>query len=291
MAEPVRTRPVRETQAEEEVPCTFVRWVKGADGRFEPRVFPLTPEAFLDPRIGDTMVQGNPHGIASMELYELLRRHFLPRQDVLVLHDVKHLLEPRRGPAPDISVILDAQNIDCNLESYNLAKIGIVPSLIIEVVSPSDSRIRRVDEEEKVGLYARVGVAEYILEDMPRPATGWRYRLRGYRLDDRLDGERRYRDILPDSQGRLLSRTTGLLFGVSPQGDRIEVTIAATGERILYPIEEAAGHRAEKEARIREEQARQAAEEKASQESMARKAAEAEVDRLRREIERLRCGE
>ena len=257
---------MRETQAEEEVPCTFVRWVKGADGRLEPRVFPLTPEAFLDPRIGDTMVQGNPHGIASLELYELLRRHFLPRQDVLVLHDVKHLLEPRRGPAPDVSVILGAQNIDRNLESYNLAKIGIAPSLIIEVVSPTDSRIRRVDEEEKVGLYARVGVAEYILEDMPRPATGWRYRLRGYRLDR----ERRYRDIVPDAQGRLLSQTTGLLFGVSPQGDRIEVTVAATGERILYPIEEA--------------EARQAAEERA-------RTAEAEVDRLRRELERLRCGE
>jgi Uma2 family endonuclease len=282
MAEPVRTRP--ETQAEEEVPCTFVRWVKGADGRFETRDFPLTPEAFLDPRIGDTMVQGNPHGIASLELYELLRRHFLPRQDVLVLHDVKHLLEPRRGPAPDVSVILGAQNIDRNLESYNLAKTGIAPSLIIEVVSPTDSRIRRVDEEEKVGLYARVGVAEYILEDMPRPATGWRYRLRGYRLDDRLNGERRYRDIPSDSQGRLLSKTTGLLFGVSPQGDRIEVTVATTGERILYPIEEAAGHRAEKEAR-------QAAEERAAWEAEARKAAEAEVDRLRREIERLRCGE
>lgn len=273
MAEPVRTRPARETQTEDEVPCTFVRWVKGADGRFEPRVFPLTPEAFLDPRIGDTMVQGNPHGIASLELYELLRRHFLPRQDVLVLHDVKHLLEPRRGPAPDVSVILGAQNIDRNLESYNLAKIGIVPSLIIEVVSPTDSRIRRVDEEEKVGLYARVGVAEYFLEDMPRPATGWRYRLRGYRLDS----ERRYRDIVPDAQGRLLSQTTGLLFGVSPQGDRIEVTDAATGERILYPTEL-------QEARVREEQARKAAEERAT-------SAEAEVDRLRREIERLRCGE
>ena len=284
MAEPVRTKPARETQTEDEVPCTFVRWVRGADGRFEPRSFPLTPEAFLDPRIGDTMVQGNPHGIASLELYELLRRHFLPRQDVLVLHDVKHLLEPRRGPAPDVSVIFGAQNIDRNLESYNLAKIGIAPSLIIEVVSPTDSRIRRVDEEEKVGLYARVGVAEYILEDMPRPATGWRYRLRGYRLDGHLESGRRYRDIVPDSQGRLLSKTTGLLFGVSPQGDRIEVTVAATGERILYPIEEAAGHRAEKEARMREEQARKAAEERAT-------AAEAEVDRLRREIDRLRCGE
>src|SRR4028118_1858892 len=97
-----------------------------------------------------------------------------PRQECRVLHDVSHLLEPRRGPAPDVSVILGAQNIDRNLESYNLAKIGIAPSLIIEVVSPTDSRIRRVDEEEKVGLYARVGVAEYILEDMPRPATGWR---------------------------------------------------------------------------------------------------------------------
>jgi Uma2 family endonuclease len=266
MAEPVRTSPALETQTEEEVPSTFVRWVRGADGRFEPRSFPLTPEAFLDPRVGDTMVQGYSHAIASMELFELVRRYFLSRPDVLVMHDVKHLLEPRRGPSPDLSVILGAQNIDRNMESYNLARYGIAPSLIIEVVSPKDSRIRRVDEEDKVGLYARVGVAEYVLEDMPRSGTGWRYRLRGYRLDEK----RRYRDIVPDAQGRLLSQTTGLLFGVSPQGDRIEVTVAATGERLLYPIEEV--------------EARKAAEERT-------KAAEAEIDRLRREIDRLRCGE
>lgn len=274
MAEPVRTRPAREPQTEEEAHSTFVRWVKGADGRYEPRSFPLTPEAFLDPRIGDTMVQGYPHAVSSMELFELLRRYFLSRPDVLVMHDVKHLLEPRRGPSPDISVVFGAQEIDRRkLKSYDLKRIGIAPGLIIEVVSPIDARIRRVDEEDKVGLYARVGVAEYILEDMPRPGTGWRYRLRGYQLDER----RRYRDIVPDAQGRLLSQTTGLLFGVSPQGDRLEVTVAATGERLLYPIEEA--------------EARQAAEKRAAQESEVRKAAEAEIDRLRREIDRLRCGE
>lgn len=254
--------PLQRSETPEEEPCTFVRWVQGPDGRFEPRVFPLTPEDFLDPQIGDTMVQGNPHAIATSELYELLRRHFLSRPDVLVLHDVKHLLEPRRGPAPDVSVILGAEHIDRSLESYDLARLGIPPSLIIEVLSPRDPRIRRVDEEDKVGLYARIGVKEYILEDMPRPSTG-RYRLRGYRLDRKG----RYRDIQPDAQGCLASLTTGLLFGVSPRGDRIEIFVAATGERLLYPIEEAEG--------------RQAAEERAAR-------AEAEVARLHRELERLR---
>jgi Uma2 family endonuclease len=268
MAEPVRKRPPQEIDTPDEVPSTFIRWVEGPDGRFEPRDFPLTPEDFLDPQIGDTMVQGRRHSRAVLELAELIRRHLLSRPDALVMSDVKHLIEPGRGPSPDISVLLGAQDIDDDWdeeeeESYDMARHGIAPSLIIEVVSPKDSRIRKVDEVDKVGLYARVGVKEYILEDTPRRATGWCYRLRGYRLDARG----RYQDIRPDDQGRLLSETTGLLFGVSVQGDRIEVFDASTGERILYPLEI-------EQARTREE--------------YARKAAEAEVARLRREIERLR---
>lgn len=257
---------MRETQTTEEEPCTFVRWVKGAEGRFVPRVFPLTPEAFLDPRIGDTMVQGNPHANAATELFELLKRHFRHRPDVLVLHDLKHLLGRRIGPAPDVSVVLGAEEIDRSLSSYGLAKIGFPPSLIIEVVSPTDARIRRVDEVDKVQIYAEAGVKEHFLQDLPRRANGWKVRLWGYRLDDR----QRYRPIESDAQGRLASETTGLLFGVSPAGDRMEVFVASTGKRLLSPVEVEEEHRREAEAR---------------------KAAEAEIDRLRRELERLRGGE
>lgn len=64
----------------------------------------------------------------------------------------------------------------------------------------------------------------------------------------------------PDSQGRLHSETTGLLFAPSEDGSTVRVTDARTGQWLLTPSEERA----------------------------ARKAAEAEVARLRAEIERLR---
>jgi hypothetical protein len=183
---------------------------------------------------------------------------------------------------------------------------------VIEVVSPSKARIRRVDEVDKVELYQRVGVREYLLVDLPRRATGYRFRVKGYRLGP----EGRYRPIEPDDQGRLLSETTGLRFGASPDGNWIEMFDARTGERLLTPLEieakaaretearkaeqaarkaaeerasrEAKARRAAEERAAREAKARKTAEEKAASESEARKAAEEELARLRAELERLK---
>lgn len=265
MTEPVLPRSVREKRTVEEKTSTFVRWVKSAGGHYEPRELPLTPAAFLNPRIGDSWAQGKAHIDATAELFELLRRQFRHRPDVLVLHQLKHLLEPGLAPAPDISIVLGAQQVDRNLDRYKLATIGFPPSFILEVLSPFDSRLRQVDKVDKARLYARIGVKEYFLEDLPRGENGWRCQLEGYRLDDRNC----YHPIDFDAEGRLESQTTGLLFSVSPAGDRLEIC-AAAGEHLLSPVELEDGLRREKQAR---------------------KAAEAEVDRLRREIERLRCGE
>jgi hypothetical protein len=140
------------------------------------------------------------------------------------------------------------------------------------VVSPSDARIRNVDEQDKVKLYERIGVEEYVLVDMPRKANRHRFRFWGYRLGP----DRRYRSIKPDAQGRILSETTDILFGVTADGRWFELFDTATGERMLSPVE------AEEKA-AREEQGRLAAEQ-------ARREAEAENARLRQEIERLRKG-
>jgi len=150
---------------------------------------------------------------------------------------------------------------------------------LIEVLSPRDPRIRHMDEVDKKDLYESVGIPEYLLVDTPRRATGHRFRVYGYRLGL----GKRYRLIEPDSEGRVPSETTGLRFGVSQDGKRIEIFDPA-GERILTPDE--AREKAAREGEARK--ARKAAERRAAQEAKARKAAEAEVARLRAEIERLK---
>lgn len=268
------------------------RWVERPDGSMELLEKPLTPEEFLDPQSGDKWMQGLPHSRFRRYLAEMLDRHFRTDEDVLVLEDMKHLLGPGLpGPAPDVSVVRGARDPDPLLESFDLVAQGVAPCLVIEIVSPSDYRIRRTDEKDKVLLYAQVGIPEYLLVDLPRKRTGYRAQVRGLRLG--ADG--RYHPIQPDGEGRLLSETTGLLFGVSPQGDRIDLFDARTGERLLNPVEEEEGHKAERAAReaaekkaAREAQARRTAEKQAARETQARKAAEEELLRLRAEIERLR---
>ena len=276
MAEPVRIKPLREAgtpsrEAPEESRCSLLRVVDGPDGRPEMRDIPLTPENFLDPQIGDILLQGRRHDTVARHLTDLLERGLASRPDVLVVHDLKHLLGPGLpGPGPDISVIVGLRDPDPDMESYDVTATGISPSLIIEVISPFDRRIRDVDERTKPKLYARIGVEEYLLVDLPRKANHRRFQIRGLQLDD----QGRYQPMESDPQGRLLSRVTGLLFGVSAKGDRIEVFVAATGERLLSSKEE--------------EEGRKAAEEQAAREAEGRKAAEAELARLREELKRLR---
>jgi hypothetical protein len=123
------------------------------------------------------------------------------------------------------------------------------------------SRIRQTDLVSKVEVYRLARVAEYLIVDSTR--LDRRFRLIGYRLD----GFGRYQPIEPDDQGRLLSKTTGLWFQVSPDGERVLLSQHPTGRPLLT--------------RKEEEILRKAAEERARR-------AEAEVERLQAELNRLR---
>ena len=228
MAEPAWKTPPEAAELDEE-PALLQRWVERPDGHLELLEIPLTPEDFLDPQLEDKMVQGRPHSLARHYLVGLLYHHFRSDPDFMVLEDMKHLFPGLPGPAPDISVIRGAKHDDPEIESFDMNMQGVPPGLVIEVVSPKDSRIRRTDEVDKVALYEQVGVHEYLLVDTPRRATAHRFRLRGYRLG--ADGC--YREIQPNREGRLFSEATSLWFGVSPDGDRIEIFDAATGARLL----------------------------------------------------------
>lgn len=207
------------------------RWVERAS-RMELLELPLTPELFLDPQLGDKILQGSRHFRAIFSLYELISRHFSSEPGTYVFSDLKHLIGPGLGPAPDISVVRGLAP-DRDFESYDL-RSEVPPCFVIEVVSPSDARIRRTDEVDKVKVYEKVGIEEYLLVDLPRRANGHRFQLKGYRMGP----DRRYLPMQPDAQGRFASETTGLAFEISPDGDRIYVFKLKTGERLLADAEQ-----------------------------------------------------
>lgn len=273
MAEPAWKMPTGERWAPEPgEESVLQRWVELPDGQMELLELPLTPELFLDPELDDKMVQGRWHDLTCGEISGLLRHHFRHQPDTLVFHDLKHRFMPGLpAPSPDVSVVRGLQDPG-DLDSYDVEKEGVLPSLVVEVVSPKSARVRQTDLTSKVRLYARVGIPEYFIVDSPRRRRGVRrYTLLGYRLDS---SGRRYQPVPLDDQGRLLSETTGVWFQIDPNGDRVLLFDAATGNRLLNLDEQ--GERAE------------AAEERASREAKARTAAEEEVARLRAEIERLR---
>lgn len=264
MAEPARNPPPPwDTEPDDDESGTVLleRWVERPDGSLELLEMPLTPEVFLDPQLEDKMVQGQWHSETGWKLAADLA-HFLlsKRDDVLVLWDVKHYLgiPGLPNPAPDVSVIygIRRRKDEDRPESFDLLKEGARPSFVAEVISPKDRRIRKVDEVDKVEIYQRVGIPEYLLIDTPRRKNGYRFQLKGYRLDSLG----RYRPLRPDREGRLFSEQTGLGFAVSPKGDRILLVDAATGKTLLS----------------REEQ------------EEALKAAEAEIARLREQLERFK---
>ena len=255
MAEPVRKTP--HAESEEQDVILLERWVERPGGRGEFLHKPLAPEDYLNPLFGDKWLQGQAHGDLLVELTELLKRHFWPQQDVLVPMEVQHRFGPGfPKPAPDISVIRGVRDCGGDRSSFDVRKEDVVPSLILEVISRRGGEIRRTDEETKVRLYERAGIPEYLLVYPPNVTADHRFQLAGLRLG--LD--RRYHPIEPDKEACLFSETTGLRFGISDAGNRIEVFDARTGERIPTPLE------------IEE----------------ARRMAEEELKRLRAEIERLK---
>jgi Uma2 family endonuclease len=283
MAEPARHAPDHdEPESFSDKPWDVVqRWVPTPSGRMEFQELELTPEYFLDPRHGDKVVQHPLHGQVCILLYGFLNDRYETRQDVAVLFDVKILWGDgeRKRPSPDVMVIQGVRDRRIKTPSFNVAREGARPCLIIEVVSNSDPRIRDTDLVDKVQLYEKKRIPEYLTIELPHPSTDGRFRWIGRRLG----GNRRYAPIEPDAEGRILSETTGLRFATTPDGQWIAAFDAVTGERLLEPAEIRA--KVERERKRAQREAR-----RAQREAEARKLAEAEVVRLREELARLKSG-
>jgi colicin import membrane protein len=290
MAQPARKMP-RPGEPETVLPSVDPfrygsRWrrVRLPSGEVTEQEIPLTAEDLLDPELGDEVTQSDPHFEFLLLLARLLRGHYRSQGDVLVAGDMKMFwgIPGLKEPSPDIAIIPGVRRkYDPDRGSFDAAKEGVLPCLIIEIVSATDSEVRRNDYEKKVVIYQQVGIPEYLILDPPTSATKGRLLWTGYRLGS----DRRYRRIAKDRGGLLLSETTGLRFGTEKDGETLLIVDAKTGERLLDPDDQA----------IREAEARRAAEERAHLEAQAKRAAEerareaeAEVARLRAELERFK---
>jgi Uma2 family endonuclease len=261
------------------------KYVRLPNGEFDEEQIPLTLEDLLDPQLGDVVPQCQPHFELLITLVELLRRHYDSREDVYVAGDMKMLwgIPGVPEPSPDLAVIFGVhKKHDSGRDSFDCESEGTRPSLIIELVSSVDFGTRNIDYEKKVEVYQRVGIPEYFIFDPPSEVTNERLMLTGYRLD----ATGRYQDVDPDSQGRLFSVTTGLLFGVAEDGSSPLVIDTTMAKPIPTSSQLYEDWRAAEAKALRESKAREAAEENALRESEARKAAEAEIARLRAELDR-----
>jgi Uma2 family endonuclease len=205
---------------------------------------------------GKPMGETDLHRYWMNRLYDLLQRRLAGQQayvgcDLLVYYQEG---QPHCFCVPDVFVALGAA--PGRRRTYKVWEEGLPPTVVFEVTSAST---RREDEVFKPRTYAEIGIREYFLYD---PTADYLSPpLVGYRLTDKAP-ER----IRPDSRGALQSQELGLTLSLE-QGQLV-LAEAASGQQLLTDAEAAELAAEEFEARAL--------------------AAEAEVRRLREELERLK---
>jgi Uma2 family endonuclease len=249
----------------------------GPDGQTLYREVPLTPEDFLDPQIGDHFVENSLHSQLISTLFVVFQNYYLNDPNTGVFSNLKMQwsIPDLKEPAPDIAVVPNIRHKETVRSSFDVIEERTRPCLVIEVMSPHYPG----DDTVKVEIYQQAGVAEYIIINPHSDDETLPFTLQGYRL---VGG--RYREMTPDAEGRLLSQTTGIYFGLDKSRRRVLLTSAATGERLLTPEEEKTARETAELLAAQALETRQAAEEKAleaeaqaAQEAAARQAAEAKV--------------
>lgn len=231
------------------------------DGREVSYMVPLTSEDFLNPQEGDVMPQAVRHERITRELTDMLTARYL-NSDISVFHDciMNWGIAGLANPSPDVSIVPNVRDVQAIQGEgvFFVKQEGTKPILVIEVVSP---RYRKEDRENKVEIYERAGVLEYVIFDFYTRRGREQGEVLMYRL---VDG--RYRLQTPDEDGLYYCQTVDLRIGLE-EGERLVLEDGETGERLRTSLEEI--------------KAREAAEARAE-------AAEARLAELEAELRRLR---
>lgn len=234
------------------------------DGTYEMRQEPLTLEDVLHPQEGDQVTHSDAHQRRRRYLCNVLEAQLAHDSSAVVLDDVRVAWDvPDLKPhGPDIAVIIGVKQRQ-NWSTFDVAREGVRPTLIIELTSPETASI---DRSNKLEEYDLAGVPLYVIVDTivlrKRPTL----RLLGYTQTE--DG---YQVLPPDERGRLWLAPVQIWLGTEHNE---LVCYNAAGEPLGDYLALAA-------ALAEESKAREAAEQRAD-------AAEAKLRELETELRRLR---
>ena len=227
---------------------------------------------------GQPMAASDDHRRVLMRILRVLEAFFKDNPEVYVSGDLLMYYvqgDPRKVVAPDVLVSFGIGQKA--RRTYLVWQEGKSPDFVMELASESTYQ---KDLGEKMQIYAGLGITDYFLCDieglyLPTP-------LMGFTL---VDG--RYEPVPQATEGGVHSAVLGLTLHLQP--DTLQFYDPAIGQWLQTP-EEIAEARTEQETL-----ARQQAEARTEQETLARQqasaraeTAEAEVVRLRAELDRLR---
>ena len=185
---------------------------------------PFHQEIFYPESDGQPMAESDLHRKEMTYLIEALGEHFAQEAAVYVAGNLFLYFkkgDPRSVVAPDLMVVKGVAKGDRKV--FKLWEEGRQPCLVVEVTSDST---QDEDLSKKKTIYERLGVEEYFLFD---PLGDYlNPRLQGYHL---VRG--RYARARPETDGSLVSRTTGVTFRI--EGTRIRLVAAG---RLLPRYEE-----------------------------------------------------
>lgn len=122
---------------------------------------PLTTADLLDPQLGDQVVQNSKHQRVNNELFDMLDKHYEDDPTTEIFNDLKMIwgIDGLKEPAPDIAVVPNIKHKGASRSSFDVVKEGTRPSLVVEIMSEGYPG----DDTEKVKIYERAGVTEYII--------------------------------------------------------------------------------------------------------------------------------
>jgi len=241
------------------------------DGKQTYRQVALTQADFLNPQLGDQMIQNTKHFQLMKDFAVMLEIRYQADETMAVFADLKMIwgINGLSEPAPDIAVVPNIKNKAADRNSFKVKEEGTRPCLIIEIVSPNYPG----DDTDKVEIYAKAGIAEYFTIDPYFGDELLESRVTGYRL---IGG--RYEKMQPNKAGYLLSETTGLYFGLTADKRSVVLVDVFTEQRLLRP------HEIEK-ARLQAEKAHLKAEAKAEAEADRAAKLEARVKELEAKLQ------
>ena len=225
---------------------------------------------------GRILMEADPHANAIVEMRNKLRHHFAAAGNIYVAGSMAVYFregDPQAVVAPDIFVVLGVEKRE--RRSYKIwEEGGVVPTLVIEVASPS---ARRLDATGKQGTYERMGVSEY-----------WRFDPDGRQIPQELEGWRldglQYRPVAASRQagGARTYRSEVLGLDLRAEGGLLRFRDPQTGQDLLtYHETHDARETAERRADTAERRADNA-ERKVDAEAVARRDAERRADTAER---------